>query len=172
MRNTGGTGVKSRPRGEIKACRFAVEAEISAKSSDFTEVKPLLVKRVGVRCASLGARRPKQVGWRQAMSGFIDEIAHLACLRCSTDGDERRAFEHAVSGSHANARDFTVALGRDVVFHLPGFEHHDGVALLHGLTGAHQDLGDHTGQGRCNGCAFAGSTFGRGGGGRRSRGSR
>ena len=55
------------------------------------------------------------------MGGFIDEIAHLACFRCSTDGDERRAFEHAVAGSHANARDFTVALGRDVVFHLHGF---------------------------------------------------
>ena len=68
------------------------------------------------------------------MGGFIDEIAHLACFRCSTDGDERRAFEHAVAGSHANTRDFTVALGRDVVFHLHGFEHEELLPTLDGVA--------------------------------------
>ena len=67
------------------------------------------------------------------------------------------AFHHTVAGGHADTGDLAVAFGGDVVFHLHGFKHENGLALLDTLSHGYQNLGHYTGQRCLHRSTFAGT---------------
>ena len=69
------------------------------------------------------------------MCGYVDLL---------TNRNQGGTLHHAVAGGYADAGDLAVTFGGDVVFHLHGFKHENGLALLDALAHGHQNLGYHT----------------------------
>src|SRR5574344_363370 len=79
----------------------------------------------------------------ETLSSNIIAIYNLAIynlLFLLRDGDEDGTFHDGVALLHFHLLNLSVAVGVDVVLHLHGFEHHNGLAFLHSLSDSHLDV--------------------------------
>ena len=73
------------------------------------------------------------------------------------DEEDGCVLEDGVADFKGDFADDAGAFGDDDVLHLQGFEHGDGLALLHGVAHRHLEVDDHALEGRSHGCGAGGA---------------